>query len=499
MVRKLKSHEFNDALKSEYEALFSLMRINPQQSSTIASIVKRIQRPEALRAYRAVENITGVPWHVVAIMHSLEAELKFECHLHNGDPLTARTVREPTGRPRTGAAPFDWVQSAADALTLDQLDRWNDWSIGGTAFALEVYNGMGYRRNFPHVKSPYLWSFSSIYTRGKYVSDGRFDPNTVSRQCGGMVLLKALCEAGMFEFEALKTPKQIEAARPTPHIRPGDGSREFPFPAPIYPGLSLRRGSIGADVATIQKRLKDVWIDTEEIDGDFGEVTEYAVKFYQVRSTDVDGVALEIDGIVGAKTWAALFGPGSVVQPAVALQKGRAPRTGRNGTSTIALRALEIADNEIGVREVPFGSNRGPRVDVYLSTVDEDLLGNPWCMAFVYWCFEEASKSLEVRNPLPRTAHVLDSWDKTIRLQNAIVVKADEARRDPSLITPGMIFYINTGGRRGHTGLVVDEDEHMLVTIEGNTNDDGSREGIGVYRRNRRHIRNINLGFVGFN
>jgi hypothetical protein len=37
-----------------------------------------------------------------------------------------------------------------------------------------------------------------------------------------------------------------------------------------------------------------------------------------------------------------------------------------------------------------------------------------------------------------------------------------------------------------------------LVTIEGNTDDGGHRDGIGVFQRSRRKIRDINMGFVAF-
>ena len=37
-----------------------------------------------------------------------------------------------------------------------------------------------------------------------------------------------------------------------------------------------------------------------------------------------------------------------------------------------------------------------------------------------------------------------------------------------------------------------------LVTIEGNTNDGGSREGIGVFRRDKRKIGDINVGFLDY-
>jgi lysozyme family protein len=55
---------------------------------------------------------------------------------------------------------------------------------------------MGYRRR--GVPSPYLWSFSNLYTKGKFVADGHFDANAVSAQCGAAVMLKALQGQGAF-------------------------------------------------------------------------------------------------------------------------------------------------------------------------------------------------------------------------------------------------------------------------------------------------------------
>ena len=43
-------------------------------------------------------------------------------------------------------------------------------------------------------------------------------------------------------------------------------------------------------------------------------------------------------------------------------------------------------------------------------------------------------------------------------------------------------------------------DANSFTTIEGNTNDGGSREGIGVFRRsgaNGRKVVEVNRGFVG--
>ncbi len=47
--------------------------------------------------------------------------------------------------------------------------------------------------------SPYLWSGSNHYRRGKYRSDGEWDPDLVSRQIGSAVLLRRLAELDWFD------------------------------------------------------------------------------------------------------------------------------------------------------------------------------------------------------------------------------------------------------------------------------------------------------------
>jgi lysozyme family protein len=123
-------------------------------------------------------------------VHGLEGNFNFETHLHNGDPLTARTVQVPKGRPVAGEPPFKWEESAEDALRLKGFDKETDWSIPAMLYRFERYNGMGYRQF--QLPSPYLWSFSDLYEKGKYASDGKFDPALVSKQCRAAVMLKTL-------------------------------------------------------------------------------------------------------------------------------------------------------------------------------------------------------------------------------------------------------------------------------------------------------------------
>ena len=108
------------------------------------------------------------------MIHALECAFDFDCHLHNGDPLTARTVRAPKGQAGSGAPPFTWWESAVDALRGRDLDALSDWPVGAPLDRLERYNGLGYRRR--GLASPDLWSFSGHNQKGKYAADGRTDP-----------------------------------------------------------------------------------------------------------------------------------------------------------------------------------------------------------------------------------------------------------------------------------------------------------------------------------
>jgi lysozyme family protein len=181
----------------EYVDLWRTCVIRPQRLAEADAIVKRIAAHKD--RYVGVGQPLGVPWHVVGVIHMLEASGDFTKHLHNGDPLSARTVKVPKGRPKNGRPPFTWEASATDALVFDGLSSWKNWSLPGTLFVLERFNGFGYRKN--HINTPYLWSFSNHYTSGKFVLDGVFSATAVSSQCGAAVLLKRLVARGLTEID----------------------------------------------------------------------------------------------------------------------------------------------------------------------------------------------------------------------------------------------------------------------------------------------------------
>jgi len=179
------------ALADVYARQFRACRIKPEHEREVRAQAARIM--VSVETYEKVAGrFPGMPWWVVGVLHSMECNLNFKQHLHNGDPLTGRTVQVPKGRPVAGKPPFAWEESAIDALVCDRLDQVKDWSPGNALVMLENYNGTGYRRK--GVPSPYLWSFTDQYRCGKYTADGRYDALAVSKQCGCAALLKVLIE-----------------------------------------------------------------------------------------------------------------------------------------------------------------------------------------------------------------------------------------------------------------------------------------------------------------
>ena len=279
-----KSIHLTPALTAEYQQLFASCTVRPQHQTAVESLVKQLIRQR--QRYIKVEHATQVPWAIIAVIHAMESRQGFDRHLHNGDPLHSRTVQVPANRPLS-TPPFTWETSAIDALHYSGLAQWKNWSIAGALFKLEAYNGWGYRRYHTQVLSPYLWSFSEHYQAGKYAADGRFDANLVSQQCGAAVLLKQLGPYAPIQ-PSISSGSTIQLTHP-------------------YPDYSIKRSTQQrAVVQHIQRRLNTLGHQPAlTTDGYFGPKTQQAVKWFQMSYTG--GRLLKIDGIIGAKTWAALF------------------------------------------------------------------------------------------------------------------------------------------------------------------------------------------------
>lgn len=135
----------------------------------------------------------------------------------------------------------------------------------------------------------------------------------------------------------------------------------------------------------------------------------------------------------------------------------------------IRKRILSIAAGELGVRELS-GRNDGKRVEEYLNAIQLGK-GHAWCGAYVSWVFMQAGFDQ------PRIG-----WTPSLF----------PFRRLTRLPLSGDVFgiYFPALKRIAHAGLVEQLDSDWVLTLEGNTNIKGSRDGDGVFRK-RRHKRTI--------
>ena len=260
------SINLSSGLASEYQDLFDTCRVNNTNATLVENLATRI---EARKQTYADVGRNQIPWYFIGVIHAMEAipPLNFQRHLHNGDPLSGRTVQVPKGRPRTGTPPFDWKDSATDALTLKNLFNWTDWSVPGMLYKLEQYNGWGYRSYHPHVKSPYLWSFSNHYTSGKYVKDGKWSDTAKSQQCGAATILRRLAEKQVINFNNNGVPALGNtAATSGPNVS---------SLAPLVRYAPNTFSQVAADLQEALNKLPGIFL---KVDGLAGKRTSDAVK-----------------------------------------------------------------------------------------------------------------------------------------------------------------------------------------------------------------------------
>lgn len=88
----------------------------------------------------------------------------------------------------------------------------------------------------------------------------------------------------------------------------------------------LRRGDRGESVRSLQRLLADQGYDPGSADGIFGAHTEAALEKFQAAN------GLDVDGIAGSQTWAALTGSGEAVQPGTGIAETAQPGMGTDET-----------------------------------------------------------------------------------------------------------------------------------------------------------------------
>ncbi len=151
------------------------------------------------------------------------------------------------------------------------------------------------------------------------------------------------------------------------------------------------------------------------------------------------------------------------------------------------LLVLERAARQVGVKESPLYSNKGKSVEIYQKAVDGKAEAEAWCMSMVQFLVKAIAKQGKIKTELFSSEHCLTVWNKSpksMRIKTPV---------------PGCIVIWRHGtSTSGHTGIVETVSESFINTIEGNTNDNGAREGDGVYRKKRSRSGSGSLKIVGY-
>lgn len=129
---------------------------------------------------------------------------------------------------------------------------------------------------------------------------------------------------------------------------------------------------------------------------------------------------------------------------------------------------------ELGVREAT-GNNDGVRVEEYLKSTGLGK-GYPWCAAFVYWNFVKLGYVVDIEYP---------AWTPSYFPEERVIYTRGVGFKCPPM--PGDIIgiYFKSKGRIAHVGFIYEITDKYYITIEGNTNEAGSREGDGVLKKYR--------------
>lgn len=143
-------------------------------------------------------------------------------------------------------------------------------------------------------------------------------------------------------------------------------------------------------------------------------------------------------------------------------------------------RALLVAAHECDVLHVreSGGANRGARVEMYLASAGLGP-GNPWCAAFVTWCLRKAGYEGGPQAGMGAVRY----WAKWAEDRGRLLSGGAFASRGD------LFLWVNPDGT-GHIGFVCEAARRFGVwwvrTLEGNSNEAGSREGDSVVRKWRR-------------
>lgn len=132
---------------------------------------------------------------------------------------------------------------------------------------------------------------------------------------------------------------------------------------------------------------------------------------------------------------------------------------------------IRYAESYLWVREIT--PNRSPEIDSMNIAVGAPL-GSSWCASYVSWVYNH----FNIINPN-------SAWSPNFGLKNDCIWQYKQL--NTVKLKPGdcVTFYYSNLGRIGHVGIITNVYDDYVITVEGNTNGAGSREGSGVFKKKR--------------
>lgn len=224
--------------------------------------------------------------------------------------------------------------------------------------------------------------------------------------------------------------------------------------------MLLKNGSKGKQVRYVQEWLTFHGFSVK-IDGDFGNATESAVEQFQKAKK------LEVTGEVNDHVF-------SVMELPVTQLKAIPAFTGdlKGTIASNAIRHSKLKPREIG------GENMGPFVRAYMR--GREGINYPWCAGSVSTIVLQAYQSANRK------------LDKFTYQMSCDAMYADAKKFGTLVTTPsaGCIFLLSNPKNPSdciHAGIVTSYDAKrgVISSIEGNTNNSGSREGFELVPRTR--------------
>lgn len=247
----------------------------------------------------------------------------------------------------------------------------------------------------------------------------------------------------------------------------------------------MQKGARGNQVKQIQEWLNYHHCRTS-IDSDFGPATQACIKDYQEKNS------LSVSGKVNKQTWESLLSPmtGALVAPADI------------STMTASQAVLAVANLHVNPNPVEIGgANRGPWVRLYCEGHDGTQWA--WCAGFVTLIMQQAYFYRGQKAPVKGSVSC-DSLASQAKMAGLFIPESDIASGRvewDSLGACGVFLRRRTTTDWTHTGFAYDGSgdvrELVFSTIEGNTNDEGSREGFEACRR-KRSIKKSEYDFIRF-